>query len=60
MPAAPPISFFVPRFPGPSETFIQAQAEGLLQRGVSLEIDALASGDPNVLGAFLLKWPDKH
>jgi colanic acid/amylovoran biosynthesis glycosyltransferase len=59
MPAAPPISFFVPRFPGPSETFIQAQAEGLLQRGASVEIDALASGDPNVLGAFLLKYPDK-
>ena len=55
---APPVSFFVPRFPTPSETFIQAQAEGLLARGVKLEIAAVAAGDPEALGAFMLKWPD--
>jgi colanic acid/amylovoran biosynthesis glycosyltransferase len=59
MPAAPPVSFFVPRFPGPSETFIQAQAEGLMERGARVEISALAAGDANVLGALLLKWPDR-
>jgi len=56
---APPVSFFVPRFPAPSETFIQAQADGLLARGVKLEIAAIAAGDPEPLGAFLLKWPDR-
>jgi len=59
MPAQPPVSFFVPRFPAPSETFIQAQADGLLARGVKLEIAAIAAGDPEPLGAFMLKWPDK-
>jgi colanic acid/amylovoran biosynthesis glycosyltransferase len=59
MPAPPPVSFFVPRFPAPSETFIQAQADGLLARGVKLEIAAIAAGDPEPLGAFMLKWPDK-
>jgi colanic acid/amylovoran biosynthesis glycosyltransferase len=59
MPAAPPVSFLVSRFPNPSETFIQAQAEGLLQRGASVEILALAAGDPAALGALLLRWPDK-
>lgn len=59
MPAAPPVSFLVSRFPNPSETFIQAQAEGLLERGLPVEIVALAAGDPNVLGALLLKWPDR-
>ena len=59
MPAAPPVSFFVPRFPAPSETFIQAQADGLLARGVKLEIAAIAAGDPEPLGAFMLKWPDR-
>lgn len=59
MPAAPPVSFFVSKFPNPSETFIQAQAEGLLERGASVEIVALAAGDPKVLGALLLKWPGK-
>jgi colanic acid/amylovoran biosynthesis glycosyltransferase len=57
--AAPPVSFFVPRFPAPSETFIQAQADGLMARGVRLEIAAIAAGDPERLGAFMLKWPDK-
>lgn len=57
MPALP-VSFFVPRFPAPSETFIQAQADGLLARGVRLEISAIAAGDPERLGAFMLKWPD--
>jgi colanic acid/amylovoran biosynthesis glycosyltransferase len=56
--AAPPISFFVPRFPAPSETFIQAQADGLMARGVKLEIAAIAAGDPEPLGAFMLKWQD--
>lgn len=56
--AAPPVSFFVPRFPAPSETFIQAQADGLMARGVKLEIAAIAAGDPEPLGAFMLKWPD--
>lgn len=55
---AAPVSFFVPRFPTPSETFIQAQAEGLMARGVKLEIAAVAAGDPQPLGAFMLKWPD--
>jgi colanic acid/amylovoran biosynthesis glycosyltransferase len=55
---APPVSFFVPRFPAPSETFIQAQADGLMARGVKLEIAAIAAGDPEPLGAFMLKWPD--
>jgi colanic acid/amylovoran biosynthesis glycosyltransferase len=56
---APPVSFFVPRFPAPSETFIQAQADGLMARGVRLEIAAIAAGDPEPLGAFMLKWPDQ-
>jgi colanic acid/amylovoran biosynthesis glycosyltransferase len=55
---AAPVSFFVPRFPAPSETFIQAQADGLMARGVKLEIAAIAAGDPEPLGAFMLKWPD--
>lgn len=55
---APPVSFFVPRFPAPSETFIKAQADGLMARGVKLEIAAIAAGDPEPLGAFMLKWPD--
>ncbi len=55
----PPVSFLVSRFPNPSETFIQAQAEGLLKRGVSLEIAALAGGDADALGALMLRWPDK-
>lgn len=59
MPAPPPVSFLVSRFPNPSETFIQAQAEGLLERGASVEIIALAAGDADMLGALLLKWPDK-
>jgi colanic acid/amylovoran biosynthesis glycosyltransferase len=59
MPAAPPVSFFVPRFPKSSETFIQAQAEGLLERGVWLELSALAAGDPSELGALRLKWGEK-
>jgi colanic acid/amylovoran biosynthesis glycosyltransferase len=57
MPALP-VSFFVPRFPTPSETFIQAQADGLLSRGVRLEICAVAAGEAEPLGAFMLKWPD--
>ena len=42
MPA--PVSFLVSRFPNPSETFIQAQAEGLMERGAAVEIVALAEG----------------
>lgn len=59
MPASPPVSFLVSRFPNPSETFIQAQAEGLLARGASVEIVALAAGDATALGALRLKYPDK-
>jgi colanic acid/amylovoran biosynthesis glycosyltransferase len=56
MPAPPPVSFLVSRFPNPSETFIQAQAEGLMARGVSVEIVALAAGDAEVLRALREKW----
>ncbi len=59
MATAAPISFLVSRFPNPSETFIQAQAEGLLERGASVEITAFAAGDPEVLGALRLKWENK-
>jgi hypothetical protein len=59
MPAAPPVSFLVSRFPNPSETFIQAQAEGLMERGCAVEIVALAPGDAVVLGALRLKWENK-
>lgn len=59
MPAPPPVSFLVSRFPNPSETFIQAQAEGLLERGGSVEILAFAAGDAAILGALRLKWGDK-
>ncbi len=52
----PPVSFLVSRFPNPSETFIQAQAEGLLERGARVEIVALAPGDDEALGALLEKW----
>jgi hypothetical protein len=58
MPALP-VSFLVSRFPNPSETFIQAQAEGLIERGAKVEIHALAAGDPEALGALRLKWGDK-
>ena len=57
--ASLPVSFLVSRFPNPSETFIQAQVEGLLERGATVEIHALAAGDANVLGALRLKWGDK-
>lgn len=56
MPAPPPVSFLVSRFPNPSETFIQAQAEGLLQRGVRVEVNALAAGDGAVLNDFRARW----
>jgi colanic acid/amylovoran biosynthesis glycosyltransferase len=59
MPAAPPVSFLVSRFPNPSETFIQAQAEGLMERDCAVEIVALAPGDAVVLGALRLKWENK-
>lgn len=59
MSAAPPVSFLVSRFPNPSETFIQAQAEGLLKRGAKVEITALAAGDPAALGALRLEWEDR-
>jgi colanic acid/amylovoran biosynthesis glycosyltransferase len=59
MATAAPISFLVSRFPNPSETFIQAQAEGLLERGASVEITAFAAGDAEVLGALRLKWENK-
>jgi colanic acid/amylovoran/stewartan biosynthesis glycosyltransferase WcaL/AmsK/CpsK len=59
MSPAPPVSFFLPRFPSLSETFIQAQVEGLLERGCEVEVVALAVGDPNALGALLLKWGER-
>lgn len=54
-----PVSFFVSRFPNLSETFIQAQVEGLLTRGCQVEVVALAVGDAAALGGLLLKWGDK-
>lgn len=59
MPAPPPVSFLVSRFPNPSETFIQAQVEGLLERGGWVEVVALAAGDAEALGALRLRWGDK-
>jgi len=59
MATAAPISFLVSRFPNPSETFIQAQAEGLLERGASVDVTAFAAGSAEVLGALRLKWPHK-
>ncbi len=59
MPAPPPVSFLVSRFPNPSETFIQAQVEGLLERGGWVEVTALAAGDAEALGTLRLKWGDK-
>jgi colanic acid/amylovoran biosynthesis glycosyltransferase len=59
MPTAPPISLFVPRFPAPSETFIQAQAEGLIERGQSIEIMSLAAGDGDRIAALKKKWADR-
>jgi colanic acid/amylovoran biosynthesis glycosyltransferase len=55
MPAAPPVSFLVSRFPNPSETFIQAQVEGLIARGASVEVVTLAQGDANALAALKAK-----
>lgn len=52
MPAAPPVSFLVSRFPNPSETFIQAQVEGLMARGARVEVTALSLGNPAVLAAI--------
>lgn len=59
MATAAPISFLVSRFPNPSETFIQAQAEGLLERGASVEITAFAAGDSAVSDAIHAKWQDQ-
>lgn len=56
MPAAPPVSFLVSRFPNPSETFIQAQAEGLMERGAQVDIWALAPGDASVLSSLKARW----
>lgn len=56
MSAAPPVSFLVSRFPNPSETFIQAQAEGLMARGAQVEIWALAPGDASVLSTLKALW----
>ncbi len=58
MPALP-VSFLVSRFPNPSETFIQAQVEGLLERGAKVDVHALAAGNADVLGALRLKWQDR-
>ncbi len=56
---APPVSFLVSRFPNLSETFIQAQAEGLLDRSSLIEVVALAAGNADELGSLLLKWPHR-
>jgi colanic acid/amylovoran biosynthesis glycosyltransferase len=53
----PPISFFLPRFPAASETFIQAQAEGLIERGVDpLEIMSLGYGARDQIAALARRW----
>lgn len=55
--SGPPISFFLPRFPAPSETFIQAQAEGLIERGVDpLEIMSLGHGPRDRTEALAKRW----
>jgi colanic acid/amylovoran biosynthesis glycosyltransferase len=55
--SGPPISFFLPRFPAPSETFIQAQAEGLIERGVDpLEIMSLGHGPRDRTDALVQRW----
>ncbi len=56
--SAPPVSFLVSRFPNPSETFIQAQAEGLLARGLAVEIVALAQGDEAALREIAARWSE--
>jgi colanic acid/amylovoran/stewartan biosynthesis glycosyltransferase WcaL/AmsK/CpsK len=53
MAAAPQITFLASRFPNTSETFIQAQVEGLLERGVAVDMVALACGDTRQIVA---KW----
>lgn len=59
MTTAAPISFLVSRFPNPSETFIQAQAEGLLERGASVDITAFAAGDLERVALLRSNWKDK-
>jgi colanic acid/amylovoran biosynthesis glycosyltransferase len=55
--SGPPISFFLPRFPAPSETFIQAQAEGLIERGVEpLDIMSLGYGARDQIAALEKRW----
>lgn len=55
----PAIAFLVSRFPNPSETFIQAQVEGLLERGLKVDVVSLAVGEADVLSTLLQKWPGK-
>jgi colanic acid/amylovoran/stewartan biosynthesis glycosyltransferase WcaL/AmsK/CpsK len=55
--SGPPVSFFLPRFPAPSETFIQAQAEGLIERGVDpLQIMSLGYGGAAEIAALAARW----
>ena len=50
----PTVAFLVPRFP--AETFIQAQVEGLLERGLEVEVYALAAGSKKVAQALTTRW----
>lgn len=59
MSAAPPVSFLVSRFPNPSETFIQAQIQGLIERGSEVQVTALAEGEAEPLSALRAAWGDK-
>lgn len=56
MSAAPPVSLLVSRFPNPSETFIQAQVAGLIERGAAVDVVALAEGDRSALDALRGVW----
>jgi len=50
------VAFLVSRFPNRSETFIEAQVEGLLERGFQVEIVALALGEWRWLAR---KWGER-
>lgn len=51
------VCFLVSRFP--FETFILAQVEGLLERGVDIEVYTLAEGDERVAASLALRWGDR-
>ncbi len=50
------VAFLVSRFPNPSETWIVAQIEGLLTRGVDVDVVTFAGGEAPVLKA---KWGER-